>query len=469
MTTEYANFLACKRVRHIETGFDPPESWANKYMKPFQADTWRLSCRRGRNANWLNIGLGKSLCQLAWADACVRHTNKKALILTPLAVAHQFGKEAEKFGINDVKVCREGREVRPGITVTNYDRMHKFDLSQFDIVAADEAACMAGMTTVTAKTMLMDFRNARYKLPATAVPAPNDQMELGIYAEFCGAMSASEMLSMFFVHDGSDTSKWRLRGHAPKKFYEFLASFAVVMRKPGDLGYSNEGYDLPELRIHNHVVESKPLPGQLFATELTTLHDQRQNRRGTIDARVESLGEQIKASREAGVTPWVVWCNLNAESEAATAAYKQFGAVEITGSDHIDKKEENLIAFYQGKIDTLVSKPMICGHGCNWQHCHKQGFLGISHSFQDTIQAIGRSHRFGQLSEVDIHLVMSDADTAIFRNLNRKRHEHENMQAAMVNAMGEITKCELNRKPLMDRSYNPNQAMVLPQWLKSGW
>ena len=462
----YSDFIARKRVSHIESGFDPPQKYFNPHFKDFQSDAFVWNCRKGRSCNFIATGLGKTLLELAFADACVRHTNSKALILAPLAVSHQTKREADKFGINDVRVCRENCEVKPGITITNYERLHKFDLSQFDIIVPDESSCIKHMDSKTTKDLTAEFSRTRYKLPSTATPAPNDQMELGTHAEFVGAMSRSEMLSMFFVHDGGDTAKWRLRGHAKTKFYEFLASFALAIRKPGDLGYSNDGYDLPPLNFHEHTVASPVLQGRLFAVDAVTLHDQREACRETIESRVAEMHRIVK---ESGVTPWIIWCNLNDESRAATDAMRSIGAVEITGSDHPDKKEENLLAFSEGKIPILITKREIAGWGLNWQHCCKQGNLGVNHSWEMWHQGIMRSHRYGQKKPVDVHTVISEAQVPVLANVKRKQSQSESMVASMVAAMGDITQCELKKLQVMDRSYNPNSQMKLQPWIKSGW
>lgn len=462
----YADFIARKRVTHIDSGFDPPESYYNPHFKDFQRDAFTWNCRKGRSANFLATGLGKTLLELAFAEACVRHTNSKALILAPLAVSHQTAREAEKFGINDVRVCRENCEVKPGITITNYERIHKFDLSQFDIVVPDESSCMKHMDSKTTKDMTTEFAKTRYKLPSTATPAPNDQMELGTHAEFIGAMSRTEMLSMFFVHDGGETSKWRLRGHARKKFYEFMASWALAIRKPGDLGYSNSGYDLPPLNFHEHIVESPVLPGRLFATDAVTLQDQREACHETIDSRVAKMCDVIKSS---GVFPWIIWSNLNDESTAATSALKSLGAVEITGSHHPDEKEEKLIAFSKGEIPILCTKRSIAGWGLNWQHCCKQFNLGINHSWEEWHQGIMRSHRYGQTKPVDIHTVLSEAQMPVLNSIKGKEIMTQQMVSAMVAAMGDITRCELKKIQVMDRSYNADKSMKLQPWLRSGW
>lgn len=467
--TDYHRFISRKRVEHVPCGFDPSEKLINQRLFPWQQSILRWALRKGRASLFLDTGLGKTALQLSYADAVVRHTGKRALLLAPLAVGNQTFEESQKFGINDVHICREGSQVKTqaGITITNYERLHKFDLSMFEIVVPDESSCIKSMDSKTTQGLIDGFSHTPYKLPCTATPAPNDQMELGNHAEFCGAMSRSEMLSMFFVHDGGDTSKWRLRSHARNKFYEWMASWAVAIRKPGDIGYSNEGYDLPPLNFHEHVVASPTQKGQLFATEAKTLGEKRDVRRDTITSRIDCLAGQIEQTSDD--EKWLVWCELNQESTEATAAYKEWGAVEVTGSEHMDAKEEKLKAFSCGQIPILVTKGEICGFGMNWQHCRKQGHIGVTDSWEKFYQMIRRSYRFGQTREVDIHVVTSEADQGTVRNLKRKQQEADSMNSAMVKSMGDITRKELNSLPVMTRNYEPQRKIELPAWVKSGW
>ena len=305
----YQEFIARKRVSHIQSGFDPPDSMINQKLFPWQQDVQRLALRRGRSSLFLDTGLGKTALQLSWADAVHRALNQDVLVLAPLAVGKQTEREAVKFEIDDCRACRDSSEVKPGITITNYERLHRFDTSRFGAVVLDESSLLKAVDGTTRKLITDTFRSTPYKLCCTATPAPNDQMELGSHAEFCGSMTRNEMLSMFFVHDGGETSKWRLRGHARNKFYEWLASWAVAIRKPGDVVYSNDGYDLPPLHFYEHIVATPTQQGRLFATEAKTLGDQRAARRSTISSRVDVIGQQIEKYRGT----WLIWCNLNDE------------------------------------------------------------------------------------------------------------------------------------------------------------
>lgn len=433
----YEDFLRTKRIAVEPSGFSVPDSDdINPHLFDWQRDIVRWALRVGRAGLFEAPGLGKTLQQLCWADRLVKYGHaRRVLILCPLAVAQQTKREAEKFGIEtDVKVCREGREVTSGITVTNYERLHKIDASVFDAVVPDESSILKGYDSSTRKQLTDAFHRTPYKLCCTATPAPNDHMELGNHAEFIGAMSRSEMLSMFFVHDGGDTSKWRLRGHAASEFWKWMGSWSLMIRKPADLGYPNDGYDLPPLVWHDIVVESRGgSGGMLFAMEAKTLDEQRQARRDSLADRVERAAELANSDKQ----PWVCWCNLNNESKAITAAIPD--AVEVTGSDPVEHKEEALLAFSDGQIRVLVSKPELAGFGLNWQHCSKVAFVGLSHSWEQLYQAICRCHRFGQTRQVDAYVITSEREGAVVSNIRRKQVDADRMADEMVRHMADIT------------------------------
>ena len=273
-----------------------------------------------------------------------------------------------------------------------------------------------------------------YKLCCTATPAPHDHMELGTHSEFLGAMGRNEMLSMFFVHDGGDTSKWRLKGHAADKFWEWMASWSVMMRTPADLGFPDDRYNLPELRIHEHIVETAIPKGHLFQSSAATLQEQREARRDTIQPRIAKMLEVLDLSR-----PAAIFCNLNDESEAAADALAVHGGAEITGSQSADVKELRLRQFATGEYTKIVSKPRICGRGLNWQFCRQICCLGMSHSWADFFQLVSRCLRFGQDQPVDVHIVVSDRDDAIMANIKRKQQAADAMAEGMVKAMSKYT------------------------------
>jgi superfamily II DNA or RNA helicase len=454
----YERFLASKMKRAVPMGFKAKN--LNKNLKPFQADLVEWFCRLGRASCNTFMGSGKSLMELVWCEQAIRHSGKDALIVCPLAVAQQTKHEAEKFAIEtEVTVCRESSDVRRGINLINYERLHKIDPSKFDIVSCDESSILKHVGSKTRQQIIESFRHARYKLPATAIPAPNDHMELGSQAEFCGWMTRSEMLATFFVHDSGDTAKWRLRGHAEAEFWKWLASWAAIMRSPADLGYDDSEYILPPIKFHEHVIETKAAPGMLFSMDAKTLKEQRDARRETINERAQLVANLVNGSPD----QWVIWSALNDESETVTKMIP--GAVEIAGKHSMEEKEERLMDFLNSKTRNLSTKGEICGFGINMQCCHNAAFLGISHSFELFFQVIGRIYRFGQKCPVNIHIVVSDRDAAVLANIHRKEADFNRMIDGMVNAMKDETRRNIKEGRIDRTVYQPTQALELPSWL----
>lgn len=469
-TLDYHQFLQRKRIVAPVCGFDVPLAAISSHAKPFQRDIIHWALRRGRAGVFPDTGLGKTLIQLEIASHVCQHTGRDFLILAPLAVSQQTIREAAKFSIaTPISYAWDQSVVKPGITITNYEKLHKFDPEHFVGIGLDEGSILKSIDGKTRGQLIESFRGTPYRFVFTATPSPNDTMELGSYCEFLGIMSAAEMKATFFTHDGGDTSKWRLRGHAEQRFYEWMATWAVMLRKPSDLGYDDAGYILPPLNFHEHFVEASGgthitekwgKQGTFFKTEARTLTDQRGVRQETIADRAAVVGELANADfRE----PWIVWCGLNDESTAATAAV--VGAVEVTGSMPEYRKEQALIAFGEGGKRAIVSKPSICGWGLNWQHCARMAFLGIGHSYEELYQAIRRIYRFGQQRPCDIHLVLTDRDTAILENLRRKQTEADRLADGMVAAMGDLTRAEIGSAVRETVDYQPATKMQLPVWI----
>lgn len=454
----YAAFLASKRLTAPTVGFEVDVGSLNQRMFPFQRDIVRWGIRRGRAGIFLDTGLGKTIAQLEIADHVCRQTGGRFLLLTPLAVSRQTLLEAGKFGIQTpVKVAAAQENVGDGITVTNYEKLHRFDPSEFVGVGLDEASILKSFDGKTRNSLIESFASTPYRYVYTATPSPNDTDELGNYAEFLGIMSLAEMRAMFFTHDGGDTSKWRLRGHGEKAFFKFMAQWAVMLRKPSDIGYSDEGYNLPPLNITHHEVESSSTPaGMLFITEARTLADQRAASRDTIEGRVETVANLSKGS-----DPWVIWCNLNDESKAAA---KAIGGTEITGSQKESEKEIRLIDFAECRRRVLVTKPTIAGFGLNWQHCHNMAFVGLSHSYEQFYQAVRRCWRFGQQHPVNVHIVSSDRDGAILANIQRKQAESDRLTAGIVEAMAEHTREQIGGAERQRTEYNPTRKVRRALW-----
>lgn len=588
---DYADFLASKRITIAPSGFDVEPR--NPHLFPFQRDLVRWALRIGKAAIWADCGLGKSLMELSWAEHVVKQFNAPVLILAPLSVSHQTAREGEKFGIPARVVASQSEVDGPGIYITNYEKLHHFDPSVFPGICLDESSCLKSFTSVTRNALIVAFANTPMKLCCSATPAPNDRMELGNHSEFLGVLTRTEMLSTFFVHDGGDTSKWRLKGHAQEEYWRWMCGWAVMMRKPSDLGYSDDGFILPPLNYHHHVVKSeKNLDGFLFPVEAQTLIERRGARRDSITERValtaslvlnlthgkpasaqvvsreqasnrqgeaQDLHERVSASESreveshagaasagpsekaftvsnrsrvsrkskasiAGVstpqpegekgatakkvqpdsgavgtndsgpaeplldmqatgereqvdvslcgllpqngqgsgtalrklqsrsreiqglytaTPsgdpipsaqWVIWCGLNAEQDALA---KVLGdrCVSIYGSLSDSEKEKRLAQWLNGEKQFLLSKVSIFGWGLNLQQCANVAFLGLSDSFEELYQGVRRCWRFGQKSPVNCHVITSEAEGAVVKNIQRKEADAARMAKEMVKHM----------------------------------
>ncbi len=443
----YKEFLHGKRISMECSGFDIDESAITPQLFDFQRDIVRWAVKKGKSAVFAGTGLGKTLMQLEWARHVHNRNNKQVLILAPLAVASQTVKEGAKFGI-DVTLCRSQEDVRTGINITNYDMLHKFDASTFDGVVLDESSILKSFTGKVRNQIIESFAATPYKLACTATPAPNDHMELGNHAEFMGVMSRSEMLAMFFVHDGGNTSQWRLKGHSVGAFWEWVSSWAVMLTNPSDLGYENNGFDLLPLEVNPIVVDKTGYR----VKEAQTLTERRDARRNSLDKRVAAAVGLVADSHE----NWIIWCDLNSESEAITKAID--GAVEIRGSHDREYKTEKMTAFANGEIDVLVTKPSIAGFGMNFQVCHNMAFVGLSDSFEAYYQAVRRCWRFGQKDQVNVYVITSEAEGAVVKNINRKERDFKAMQQGMISATQEITKHNLSETKRQVSEYMTEEA-----------
>lgn len=424
---EYESFLRTKMHAFQPCGFEPGD--LNAALFPFQADIVRWAIRKGRAAIFADCGLGKTICQLEWGKHVADHTHKPVLVFAPLAVSGQTAKEGDRFGIR-VKVCRTQGDIEDGEDITNYEKLQHFRADAFGGIVLDESSILKGFDGKTRKALTDWAESIPYRLCCTATPAPNDYMELGNHAEFLGVMTLLEMLATFFVHDGGDTSKWRLKRHAEKEFWKWMCSWAVAIRKPSDLGYSDEGFVLPELRMHQITVPANTIEeGLLFPVEAKTMEERRRARKSSIDARVQRCADLINGSRD----QWMVWCNLNDESEALSRSIT--GAVEVTGSDSEAHKENSVIAFCKGEIQRMVSKSLIYGYGMNLQNCHKTAIVGLSDSWEQFYQLIRRFWRFGQKHPVDCYVIVSETEGAVVRNIERKEQQAKEMMDGMVEQM----------------------------------
>ena len=428
----YSEFLKRKELIDCPTGIKSIPKF-NSALFPFQKDIVKWALRRGRAAIFADCGLGKTLMQLEWA----RHIGGDVLILAPLAVSSQTVHEGAKFGIK-VNRCATQDDVAPGINITNYEKLEHFDASKFYGVVLDESSILKSYDGKTRTAIIEAFRNTHFRLAATATPSPNDYMELGNHAEFLGSMSRSEMLSMFFVHDGGETQKWRLKGHAQRDFWKWVCSWAVMLRKPSDLGYEDNGFKLPALKMHEHVVSaSKPTNGMLFAMPASSLQERISARRDTADDRSRECAKLVNANKKT----WIVWCNLNSESDRLIKLIPD--AIEIRGSQAGEQKEAIIDKFLDGRIRVLVTKSSMTGFGLNLQLCNNMAFVGLNDSYEEFYQAIRRCWRFGQSKPVNAHIISADTEGAVLSNIKRKEEDAANMAARMVENMADFNKEEL--------------------------
>lgn len=460
---DYSEFVARKLSSVPPTGIARPVELPEGLFD-FQAALVRWALRRGRAAIFADTGLGKSRMQLAWADAVHRETGHDVLILAPLAVAAQTVAEGGEIGVT-VRQCRDGGEVQPGITITNYDRLHRFDASRFGAVVLDESSIIKHHTSKTLALLLDAFAQTPFKLCATATPAPNDWTELGTHAQFLGICTQTEMLAEYFVHDGGDTQSWRLKGHARQQFWRWIASWAALVRKPEDLGFDGARYVLPDLHVRQHTTTSsghdQAATGLLFALEANTLSERRDARRASLDGRVSACAAMVNADAE----PWIVWCDLNAEGDALRAAIPD--AVEIRGSDDPEVKEQRLLDFAAGRIRVLVTKPSIAGFGLNWQHCARMAFVGVTDSWEAYYQAVRRCWRFGQRREVHVHVFASDLEGAVVNNLQRKERDALAMAEALSAETHDAVMQEVTGVVRQSNPYSPDRTVSIPAWLVS--
>jgi hypothetical protein len=451
----YDKFIESKQFTHISAGFEA-DSLCSELM-PFQKDIVTWACRRGRAAIFAATGLGKTLMQLSWADQVAWKSSKPVLIAAPLCVAQQTVREGAKFGIS-ANYMRQPEQVDAQIHVTNYEMLKNFSPADYAGIVLDESSILKGMDGRLRRQITEFASTIPYRLSCTATPSPNDFMELGTQSEFLGIMSQIEMLATFFIHDGGDTSKWRLKGHARKRFWEWLATWSALIRHPADLGYSSDGYDLPQLTTSEHVVETGENDG-LFARVAQGLQERNQARRDSVDLRVAMAAEIISK----GDGPAIVWCHLNDESEKLAKAIP--GAVQVYGSMSADEKEKALMGFSDGDIQVLVTKPRIAGFGMNWQHCNRMVFVGLSDSWEQYHQAVRRCWRFGQENPVHVDIVVADTEGAVLENIRRKQKQNDEMQKEMVAIMRDYTVAEIKGAKAEKADYLPSQNMEIPQWL----
>lgn len=459
---KYDDFVASKELACPSVGMTGKITLP-KFLHPFQRDITGWSLRRGRAAVMADCGMGKTPMQVTWAQAIAKETAGEVLILAPLAVAQQTVREGAKFGI-PIGYARTPDEIMGRITITNYQRLGAFDPTRFAGIVLDESSILKNFDGATRTAVIEAFAKTPYRLACTATPAPNDFMELGNHAEFLGVMTRAEMLAMFFVHDGGSTQDWRIKGHAEEAFWRWVCSWAVMIRRPSDLGYEDGDFILPPMAMHEHVVPANHKmahkAGMLFAMEAQTLDEQRKARRASLDARISKVAELVNASTE----QWVCWGDLNDECDAIEEAIP--GAVQVAGGDDDDERTDRFDGFVSGKHRVLVTKSLIAGMGMNWQHCHNMTTFG-SNSFESSYQRIRRIFRFGQTETVNCHVITSELEGRAVANLERKERDAAKMAAAMLVHMKDIQQTNIRGTSRNLADYAPGTAMRVPAWLKT--
>ena len=442
---DYAKFLNGKSQIGTDSGFKP--IWTPDFLYDFQHNLVEWSLRKGRAALFEDCGLGKTPQQLVWAENVVRKTNKPVLVLTPLAVSGQTHREAEKFGI-DSEVSRDGKFTGKRVIITNYERLHYFNPSDFDGVVCDESSAIKNFEGERQKVVTEFMRMRPYRLLCTATASPNDYIELGTSGEALGEMGRMDMLSMFFKNDENSNhpiwwgARWRFKAHAEEKFWRWVTSWARALRRPSDLGFDDSRFVLPKLTENEHIVKAAAArEGELFNLTAVTLDEQREERRLTLTERCEMVAALVKHKN-----PAVSWCHLNTEADLLERMIP--GARQISGADSDEEKEEKFEAFRTGELRVLITKPKIGAWGLNWQHCNHMTFFP-SHSFEQYYQGIRRCWRFGQKKPVTIDLVTSEGELGVMKNLQRKAAAMDKMFTVLVKEMQNGLK--INRSAKFDK------------------
>jgi hypothetical protein len=453
----YGDFIASKKLSAPQRGLSGVPA-LSQHLFAFQREAVAFGLQAGSWGCFFDTGLGKTACELEWCAHALTHANGRALILTPLAVARQIEREGVRWGY-PVKVVRNMQDVSDGISICNYDRLHLIEPDAFGAVALDEASILKNFNGAQSRALVEAFGGHRFRMSASATPAPNDHTELAQHSSFLGLMTRDEMMVRWFINDSGDTKSWRLKGHAVTPFFDWMASWARMAEHPRDLGDDVSGFDLPPLRIHRHRADGEAnatIDGGLFGGEVsaTTLHDVK---RQTIDARARVVASLVNAEPN---EPWVLWCDSNYEADALLAALPN--AADVRGSHDVDHKENTLAAFADCSIRHLISKPSICGYGLNWQHCRRMAFVGRSFSYEAWYQAVRRCWRFGQLSPVDVHLIVAEGEDTIGRVIDRKADDHKLMRSEMVAAMQRA----IGRAAQRRVDYNPTTLGRLPAWME---
>jgi hypothetical protein len=453
----YKNFIDSKSQLDGDFGFDPIEMTTELFGFQHHLTTWAI--QKGRAAIFADCGMGKTLIELAWADNVYRHTGKPVLVLTPLAVGQQFVREGDKFGF-EVSRSRDGKAESP-IVITNYEQLAKFDSAQFGGVVCDESSILKNFNGIRKSEITEFMRLHKFRLLGTATAAPNDYTELGTSSEALGYLGYMDMLGRFFTNKQQNShgmnglwrdndAKFRFKGHAEKKFWRWVSSWARALRRPSDMGFDDNGFILPELIINRHSIKpNTPPPGMLFALPAVGLQEQRKERSRTFTERCEMAAQLVDGNHTA-----VIWCHLNKEGDLLEKLIP--GAAQVSGKDSDDQKEAKFEAFSSGELKVLITKPKIGAWGLNWQHCNHTVYFP-SHSYEQYYQAVRRFYRFGQEKPVTVDVVGTAGEINIMNNLQRKEEAAVKMFDALV--------AHMNGSLSIERRHKYENDMEIPSWL----
>ena len=445
MTTEqkkeYQEFLDQKKQQRVESGFVVNDEQLNPALFPFQKYCVKRALAVGKFALFEDCGLGKTIQQLEWAQKVCEKIDKPVLILAPLAVISQTIKEGEKFGyvVKEIGDMDYQQDMETGIYITNYDNMEHIEAYHFGGVVLDESSILKNFQGKTRTALIDEFRNTPYKLACTATPSPNDTTEICNHSEFLDVMSRTEMLAMYFVHDGGSTSDWRLKGHAKQMFWDFVSTWAVMLNKPSDIGYDDEGYDLPPLNVVQEIVETpKRDNGMLFNTTAVSATEYHKELRETYQIRLDRVAEMVNAR---STENFIIWIGHDDEGKYLRSLLPD--AIEVKGSDSKQFKKDMLLGFGRGEFRVLITKLKIAQFGLNYQNCHNQIYASLDFSFEATYQGIRRSYRFGQTEQVNIYLITTDTMQNVKDAFDKKQAAFREMQAAMTLAMNRNIKNQI--------------------------
>lgn len=449
----YEDFIKSKKTIKESSGFIMPDSWLNPLAFDYQAEIIQRAVREGRYALFMDTGLGKSLTQLNYNDAILRHTNKPVLMVAPLAVVYQLEKESLKFGYEINRIFKNS-DVKKMINITNFDNLKNIDLSQFDCICIDESSILKSYTGTFKQYLVSETKNINFRLAATATPSPNDYLELGNHSEFLGVMQSYEMIMRYFLNDAMNAGGYRLKGHAEKEFWQWIASWAECITSPSDLGYDGSKHILPKLNEVYHEIEHDDVKycenGLLFSFGEQNATTLAKNKKETLEKRADKVASLLDDNQH------LIWVDTNEESEYLKRLIPD--SVEVKGSDKDEYKAEMLNGFADGKIKYLITKSSIAGMGMNFQNAHNMTFFGLNYSYEKYYQAVRRMYRFGQTNEVNVNIIVADNEVNILNTIHRKKEQHDTMKREMQNAI-------IGAKKASDLTFNKTQKITLPDFM----